>query len=103
MKRFIVIMFVTVFVLGLAAPVAFSATDPDDDAAHRAVRGTVKTVGEAAKGTTETAVSPFVAFWRAITGQGKPEKVVTDPVEKGGKTIYDASEGTGKTITGQKQ
>jgi len=83
MKKALAVLFVMAFVVAVIAPVAVAAVDQDDPA-HRAVGGTMKTVGEAAIGTTKTAVSPFVAFWRAITGQGRPEKVVTDPVDQGG-------------------
>lgn len=89
------------FVVAAVSPMVLAVGE--DDAAHRAVGGTMKTVGEAAIGTTKTAVSPIVAFWRAITGQGKPEKIITDPVQKGGETVYEASVGTGKTVAGQDQ
>ena len=61
------------------------------------VTGTVKTVGRAAEGTVKTAVSPVKAL-----GEGKPDKMVTDPIEKGGKTVYKATENTGKALTSQK-
>ena len=101
MKKLATVLFVMAFVLGVVSPMVALAVQRD--AAHDAVGGSMKTVGEAAKGTVETGVSPIVAFWRSITGRGKPEKIVTDPVEKGGKTVYDASVNTGKTITGQSQ
>ena len=62
-----------------------------------------KQVGEAAKDTTETAVSPLVAFWRFLTGKGKPRKIVTDPIEKSGETVYDTAVNTGKTVVGEKK
>jgi hypothetical protein len=61
------------------------------------ITGSVKTVGRAAKGTVETAVSPIVAV-----GKGEPEKIVTAPLEKGGETVYNAAVDTGKTATMQK-
>lgn len=107
MKKVITILFVAAFVVAAVLPMAASAQDKDpvkDTARYtgNVVTGSVETVAEAAKGTTETAVSPIVAFWRSITGQGKPSKIVTDPVEKGGKTVYDATVNTGKTAVGQK-
>jgi len=62
----------------------------------------VNTVGEAAVGTTETAVSPFKAAWNWMTGKGKGKDIVTSPVNKGGKTIYDTTVSTGKTLEGKK-
>jgi len=108
MKRVITVMIVMAFVLAAVSQVSAVAqeaqkTAQSDDYARNVLTGSVETVGEAAKGTTETAVSPIVAFWRSITGRGKPEKVVTDPVEKGGKTVYDATVNTGKTIAGEKR
>lgn len=107
MKRVITIMFVMAFGLMAVSPVIASAADkPVKDVADYSggvVTGSVNTVGEAAKGTTETAVSPIVALWRSLIGKGKPGKVVTDPVEKGGKTVYDATVNTGKTVAGEKK
>ena len=100
MKKTITFLLVALFLFAVVAPVIALAAE---DAAHKAVGGTMKTVGEAAKGTTETAVSPLVAFWRSIRGKGSPDKVVTEPIKKGGETVYEASKGTGKTITGQDQ
>ena len=107
MKKCISILAIMVFVFVALSP-AFAeetSTNPPKDVAQysgNVVTGSVKTVGEAAKGTTETAVSPLVAFWRWMTGKGKGEKVVTDPVEKSGKTVYDATVNTGKTVVGEK-
>ena len=110
MKKITAILVVMVFVfmavstgLAIAQEQQQQAQQPKEDAAHRAVGGTMKTVGEASIGTTKTAVSPLVAFWRSITGRGTPDKIVTDPVEQGGKTVYDASKNTGETVTGQNQ
>ena len=111
MKKITAILVATVFVfVAVSAGLAIAqdaqqqqAQQPKEDAAHRAVGGAMKTVGEASIGTTKTAVSPLVAFWRSITGRGTPDKIVTDPVEQGGKTVYDASKNTGETVTGQNQ
>ena len=65
--------------------------------------GSVNTVGEAAKEITQKAVSPFVAFWRSITGKGIPQEVVTDPINKGGKAVYDTTVNTGNVVTGKKR
>jgi hypothetical protein len=54
----------------------------------------VDVIGKAGVGTVETAVSPLVALWRAIIGKGKPEAIIVDPINKGGKTIKDATVGT---------
>ena len=105
MKKVITILFVAVFIAS-AVVASAQSKDPVKEGAKypgNVVTGSVNTVGEAAKGTTETAVSPIVAFWRSITGQGKPDKIVTDPIEKGGKTVYNAAVNTGETVTGQKK
>ena len=75
----------------LSSQVVFAAQNEDP------VTGTVKTVGRAAQGTVETAVSPITAL-----GKGEPDKMITDPVEKGGKTVYNATENAGKALTSQK-
>ncbi len=108
MKKVITVMVVMAFVLAAVSQVSAVAQEaqkaaPSNDYARNVLAGSAETVGEAAKGTTETAVSPIVAFWRSITGRGKPEKIVTDPVEKGGKTVYDATVNTGETIAGKKR
>ena len=109
MKKAIVILVAAVFVIS-ASQAAFAAKTGEEymkdsaDYSKGVVTGSVNTVGEAAKGTVDTAASPLVAFWKSITGQDKDAgKIVTDPVEKGGKTIYDAGVNTGKTITGEKR
>ena len=61
------------------------------------VTGAVKTVGRAAKGTVDTAVSPIKAI-----GDGEPENVVVAPIKTGGETVYNAAVDTGKTATMQK-
>jgi len=106
MKQFISILIVACFIVTIAPAVLAQDKNPAEKAVDYTggvVTGSVNTVGEAAKGTTETAVSPIVAFWRNLIGKGKPQEVVTDPVEKGGKTVYDATVNTGKTITGEKK
>jgi hypothetical protein len=106
MKKIMMVFVVAAFILTAVSPIMASAGsgDPVKDTAKysgNVVTGSVNTVGEAAKGTTEVAASPFVALWKAMTGQGKAENVVTDPVNKSGKTVYDATVNTGKTVTGQ--
>ncbi|MGB2601261.1 MAG: hypothetical protein WBD00_06650 [Candidatus Omnitrophota bacterium] len=104
MKRAVVLVLVIALVCAYAMPAVAQekAKDPVEYSGN-VVTGTVNTVGKATEGTAKTAVSPIVAFWNAITGKGKPENVVTDPVNEGGKTVYNASVNTGKTVTGQKQ
>ena len=110
MKKVITTLFVVVFAIAAIAPMALAQStvkgdDPVKDTANysgNVVTGSVNTVGAATEGTAETAVSPIVAFWRAITGQGKPDKVITDPIEKGGKTIIDGTISTGKILMGEK-
>ena len=97
MKKAMIFLFITVFMVSFAAPL-FAAEEESGDI----VTGTVKTVGKAVAGTAETVASPVVATGRAMTGEGSPDKVVTDPVKKGGETVYDATVDTGKTLTGQK-
>ena len=65
MRKIAITMFVAAFIFATLAPMAVLAQQ--EDAAHRAVGGTMKTIGEATKGTTETAASPIRAFWRWIT------------------------------------
>jgi hypothetical protein len=86
--KVIAIMLACLMVLSAAS--AFAASEDP-------VTGTVKTVGRAAEGTVKTAVSPIQAL-----GEGRPDKMVTDPLEKGGKTVYQATENTGKALTSQK-
>ena len=107
MKKVTAILFVMVFALAVIVPTGASAAgdNPARDAANysgNVVTGSVQTVADAAQGTTETAVSPIVAFWKWMTGKGKGENIVTDPINRGGKTVYDAAVDTGKTLTGQK-
>ncbi|MBD3425977.1 MAG: hypothetical protein GF409_01945 [Candidatus Omnitrophica bacterium] len=104
MKRGLIFCLVVAVLCAYSLPVM--AQDKADDPVEytgNVVTGSVNTVGKATQGTAETAVSPIVAFWNAITGKDKPEKIVTDPVNKGGKTIHDATVNTGKTVTGRKQ
>ena len=111
MKKVLSVLIVMVFVVAVMAP-AFAATEPSGPAVDVAqksakytgnvVTGSVNTVGEAAKGTTETAVSPFKALWSWMTGKGEGKKIVTDPVNQGGKTVYDTTVNTGKTLEGKK-
>ena len=110
MKRVICLLIVAAMVFSAMSAFAEGSFVKDAKKAGKAtakytgnvVEGTANTVGYAAKNTTETAVSPLVAFWRSITGRGKPEKIVTDPVNKGGKTVYDTTVNTGNTVTGKK-
>ena len=106
MKKVISVLFVMVFVFTAISPImAHASTDPAKDVATytgNVVTGSAKTVGEATEGTAKTAASPFVSFWNFLTGKGKGEKVVTEPVDKAGKTTYDAAVNTGRTIVGDK-
>lgn len=86
-----VIAIMVVMVLLIGSPMAFAGKSEDP------VTGAVKTVGRAAQGTVETAVSPV----KAITEGKTPDHVVTDPVVEGGKTVGKAAENTGKSITCQ--
>lgn len=110
MKKLVALLVLVGFVFAAALPVmAEDAAECGKDQPVKDVAqytgnvavGSVKTVGTAAKETTETGVSPLVALWRSLTGKGKPEKVVTDPIEKGGKTVVNATVNTGKTVVGQ--
>ena len=107
MKKVAAILSATIFALAAISPTLVWAAgdDPARSVANysgNVVTGSVQTVADAAKGATETAVSPIVAFWKWMAGKGKGENVVTDPVNRGGKTVYDAAVDTGKTVTGQK-
>jgi len=109
MKKVVTIIVAVVFVLSMAQMATAGDRSLKEDAKSAAkytggvVTGSVNTVGEAAYGTTETAVSPIKAFWRNLIGKGKPQEIVTDPVNTGGKTVYDATVNTGKTVTGEKR
>lgn len=96
MRKSIAILVVVAVALVMVLP-AFAERKTVEDYGTPAAR----TVGEAAKGTAETAVSPVVAFWKWMTGKDKGEKVVTDPVNKTGETIYDAAINAKDTVTGQ--
>jgi hypothetical protein len=93
MKKAAVILLVMVFSLA-----AVAVAVEKEDAAHRAVKGTMQTIGEAAKGTVEAATSPI-----RVVAEGHPEKVVTEPVVESGRTVYDASRNTAETVTGQNE
>ena len=88
MKKVMSIMLVVFMVLPSVAAFAGEVEDP--------ITGTVKTVGRAAQGTLETAVSPMEAL-----GKGEPANVVADPVQKGGETVAKTAENIGKTVTFQ--
>ena len=103
MRKTVVLVLVIAMVCVYAMPVIAEEKAKDlAEYSGNVVTGTANTVGKATEGTAKTAVSPIVAFWNAITGKGTPEKIITDPVNEGGKTVYDASINTGKTVTGQK-
>lgn len=103
MRRGIALLVVLAFVVAVAAP-AFAGNQARDvaDYSGKVVTGSVNTVGEATNATAKTAVSPLTALWRSLTGQDTPEKIVTDPVNQGGKTLNDAAVNTGKTLEGKK-
>ena len=95
-------MVVMAMVIVFVAPVVSAADKNPAEYPGNVVTGTVNTVGEAVKGTTETAVSPIVAFWRSLIGKGTPDKIVTDPINTGGTTVKNAAVNTGKTVVGDK-
>lgn len=109
MRKVISALVVLVMVFAFVAEVmAVEPSGPAMDAAKKTgkyskdvVKGSVNTVGNAVKGTTETAVSPVAAVGRLFKGKAKPQEVVTDPVNKGGKTVYNAAVDTGKTVQGK--
>ncbi len=84
--KVIAIMIVLALLVAPSMALAEKMEDP--------VTGAVKTVGKAAKGTVDTAVSPVQAL-----GRGEPGHMVTDPVETGAKTVGEAAVDTGKTAT----
>lgn len=110
MKRAICLVIVLAVMFAATASFAASEFVTDSKKAGKAtaaysgdvVKGTANTVGYAADGTVKTAVSPFKALWNWMTGKGEGQKVVTEPVNTGGKTVYNAAVDTGKTVTGQK-
>lgn len=110
MRKAISVLVVLVMVFAFVAEVmATEPSGPAMDAVKKSgqyskdvVTGSVKTVGEAAKGTVETAVSPVIATGKALTGEGKAEEIVTSPVNKGGETVYNAAVNTGETVQGKK-
>ncbi|MFA6636682.1 MAG: hypothetical protein WCV56_06235 [Candidatus Omnitrophota bacterium] len=109
MKKVLAVMMVMVMVFGLAAEVmATEASGPAMDAARNTgkyskdvVTGSVNTVGKTTKGLGETLWSPFAAVGRWFRGKAKPHEVVTDPINKGGKTVHDTAVNTGKTVQGK--
>ena len=112
MKKGLSILFVMMLVLSMASvAMAERSLGEDSKTACKAtgkytggvVTGSVNTVGEALNGTTETAISPIKAFWRSIIGKGKPQTIVTAPINEGGTTIKDVTVNTGKTVAGQKR
>jgi hypothetical protein len=102
MKKALMVLFVVA--IGFAFTVSGFAAEKSDPVKYtgNVVSGSVNTVGEAVEGTTKTAVSPFKAFWNFLTGKGKGENVVTDPVNEGGRTIYKAGKNTANTVGGRK-
>ena len=108
MKKVVAILVITAVICAFASP-AFAAggrsLKEDAKTAGRAAvnypanvaNESVKTVGRAAYGTAETAVSPLKAFWRTLIGKGRPEDVVVSPVKRGGETIRDAAVDTAET------
>jgi len=88
MKKILALMLMVLVVMSSVAAFAENE-DP--------ITGAVKTVGKAAQGTVETAVAPVEAL-----GKNEPANVVADPLKKGGETVAQAAENTGKTATCQK-
>jgi hypothetical protein len=109
MKKGLSILFVMVLILSTAS-VAMAKRHLGEDtkraAGHVAsytggvIGGTVNTVGGAVYGVTKTVISPIKAFWRSIIGKGKPQTIVTAPINEAGETIKDATVNTGKTVAG---
>ncbi len=109
MRKVISLLVIMVFVFTMTS-VAIAAESNFKKASKDAARysgnvvtGSVNTVGEAVYGTTETAISPIKAFWRNLIGKGKPQEIVTSPINRGGETVRDAAVNTGKTVTGRKR
>jgi hypothetical protein len=110
MKKMVSCLVVLVAVLAFTAEVmATEPSGPAMDAVKKTgqytkdvVVGTVKTVGEAAKGTVDTAVSPIKATDRALKGEGDVQEIVTDPINQGGETVHDTIVSTGETVQGKK-
>jgi hypothetical protein len=110
MRKAVSILVVLVVAFAFAAEImAKEPSGPAMDAAKKTgrysrdvVHGSVNTVGKAVKGTTETAVSPFAAMGRLLKGKAKPQEVVKDPVNKGGRTVKDAAVNTGRAVRGRK-
>jgi len=103
MKKLAIILVAMVLVLAVCAPMVLAQEQQEQQPRYtgrKILSGAAKTGCEATKGVVETGASPLVAFWKSITGQDTPEKIITKPVERGGQTIYDASVNTGDTITG---
>lgn len=79
-----------------ASPMSVIAEETHESVSRDPVTGAVRTVGNAALGTVETAVAPVKAM-----SEGEGDKIVTAPLEKGGQTVKKATEDTGKTLTGR--
>jgi len=105
MKTLVTILMIAAFTVISSASV-FAAMDEDvttQAPKKDIITGTVETVGDAVVGTAETAVSPVTATGRMLAGEDTPDKIVTDPINQGGKTINKAAVDTGETLTGQKE
>ena len=91
-----VLVIVLTLAIVFAAPMAAIAETTHESVSRDPVTGAVRTVGMAALGTVETAVAPVKAV-----SEGDGDQVLSAPLEKGGQTVNQAAQNTGKTLTGQ--
>jgi len=88
MKKIVAVMIIIL----LVAPSMVFAVE-EGKAKEGPIIGGLTTIREAGKGVVDTAMSPLVAL-----KDNEPGKVVSDPVEKGGKTLYETGKNTAETI-----
>ncbi|MFH1836767.1 MAG: hypothetical protein ABH862_01455 [Candidatus Omnitrophota bacterium] len=104
MRKVMTVLVIMVFVFAMAS-IAMAQEKTFTKASGDAVRATVnypanvvnesvKVVGKAAYGTTQTAISPFTKFWNWATGKGEGKEILTAPINTAGKTVKDAAVGT---------
>lgn len=88
MKKIFAIILISLMVVSSQAAFAVQREDP--------ITGSVKTVAKAIQGTVAAGESSIEAL-----AKGDPAKAVSDPVQKSGETVYDATENTGKALSCQ--
>ena len=89
MKKLTAIILISLMVLPSVGALAREVEDP--------ITGSVKAVAKAIQGTVAAGESSIEAL-----AKGDPAKAVSDPVQKTGETVYEATENTGKALSCQR-